>query len=82
MGRATAQLRAGTLNPPLNAMLATNTWWVSATLLPTLQILRHPTPPPLILIEELENGFDPRTIQLIVEEIRKVVKSGKTQIIF
>lgn len=46
-----------------------------------LALLRHPTPPPLIVIEELENGLAPRTLQLIVEEIRKVVKSGKTQII-
>jgi len=46
-----------------------------------LALLRHPKPPPLIVIEEIENGLDPRTIHLIVEEIRNVVESGKTQII-
>jgi predicted ATPase len=46
-----------------------------------LALLRHPKPPPLIVIEEIENGLDPRTIRIIIEEIRKVVKSGKTQII-
>ncbi|MEN8218162.1 MAG: AAA family ATPase [Pseudomonadota bacterium] len=46
-----------------------------------LALLRHPKPPPLIVIEEIENGLDLRTIYLIVEEIRKVVESGKSQII-
>jgi predicted ATPase len=46
-----------------------------------LALLRHPTPPPLIIIEELENGLDPRTISLVVDEIRNAVESGKTQII-
>jgi len=43
------------------------------------QLLRHPTPPPLIAIEEIENGLDPRTVHLLVEEIRVAVESGKTQ---
>lgn len=46
-----------------------------------LAVLRHPSPPPLILIDELENGLDPRTIHLIVEEIQNVVQSGRSQII-
>jgi len=46
-----------------------------------LAVLRHPKPPPLIVIEEIENGLDPRTINLIVEEIRSVVESGTSQII-
>lgn len=46
-----------------------------------LALLRHPSPPPLIVIEEIENGLDPRTIHLIVEEIRNAVESGKTQVI-
>jgi predicted ATPase len=46
-----------------------------------LALLRHPSPPPLIIIEELENGLDPRTINLLVEEIRQAIESGKTQII-
>jgi predicted ATPase len=46
-----------------------------------LSLLRHPFPPPLIIIEELENGLDPRTINLLVEEIRQAIESGKTQVI-
>ncbi|MCK5876775.1 MAG: ATP-binding protein, partial [Candidatus Marithrix sp.] len=46
-----------------------------------LALLRHPNPPPLIVIEEIENGLDPRTIRLMVEEICRIVKTGKTQII-
>lgn len=46
-----------------------------------LALLRHPSPPPLIVIEELENGLDPRTINLLIEEIRSAIDSGKTQII-
>jgi predicted ATPase len=46
-----------------------------------LALLRHPFPPPLIVIEELENGLDPRTINLLVEEIRQAIESGKTQVI-
>ncbi len=50
-------------------------------ILALLALLRHPEPPPLILIEELENGLDPRTMHLLVEEIRYAVESGRTQII-
>lgn len=46
-----------------------------------LALLRHPTPPPLIVIEEIENGLDPRTIHLLVEEIRNAVETGTSQII-
>lgn len=46
-----------------------------------LALLRHPNPPPLIVIEEIENGLDPRTIHLIVEEIRAAVDAGASQII-
>ncbi len=46
-----------------------------------LALLRHPEPAPLIVIEEIENGLDPRTMNLIVEEIRNVITLGKTQII-
>lgn len=59
--------------------------WLLSTgtmrLVALLALLRHPTPPPLIIIEEIENGLDPRTIHLIVEEIRNVVESGRSQII-
>jgi predicted ATPase len=46
-----------------------------------LALLRHPEPPPLIVIEEIENGLDPRTLSLIVDEIRNALEAGKTQII-
>jgi len=46
-----------------------------------LALLRNPDLPPLIVIEEIENGLDPRAIHLIVEEIRNVVESGRTQVI-
>lgn len=47
-----------------------------------LALFRHPEPPPVIIIEELENGLDPRTIHLIVEEIRMLVESGRSQVVF
>ena len=59
--------------------------WVISTgtirILALLAVLRHPEPSPLIIIEEIENGLDPRTIHLILEEIQAAVQSGKTQII-
>ena len=59
--------------------------WLLSTgtlrILALLALLRHPTPPPLIAIEEIENGLDPRTVHLIVEEIRNAVESGRTQVI-
>lgn len=50
-------------------------------ILALLAVLRHPTPPPLIVIEEIENGLDPRTINLILEEIHRTTEEGKTQVI-
>jgi len=41
-----------------------------------LAVLRHPEPPTVVFIEELENGLDPRTIHLIVDEIRSFIESG------
>jgi predicted ATPase len=59
--------------------------WLLSTgtlrMLALLALLRHPTPPPLIVVEEIENGLDPRSIHLIVEEIRNAVLSGTTQVI-
>jgi predicted ATPase len=46
-----------------------------------LALLRHPNPPSLIVIEELENGLDPRTLNLVIDEIRNALETGKTQII-
>ncbi len=58
-------------------MLSTGTLRVLAL----LALFRHPNPPPFIIIEEIENGLDPRSVQLIVEEIRRVTESGRSQII-
>ncbi len=59
--------------------------WMLSTgtlrMLALLALLRHPSPPPLIVVEEVENGLDPRSIHLIVEEIRNAVLSGITQVI-
>ena len=59
--------------------------WLLSTgtlrILALLALFRHPEPPPLIVIEELENGLDPRAIQFIAEEIRNVVESGRSQVI-
>ena len=59
--------------------------WLLSTgtlrILALLAVLRHPNPPPLILIEELENGLDPRTINLLVDEILSVTESGRIQVI-
>lgn len=59
--------------------------WLLSTgtlrILAILALLRDPDPPPLIVIEEIENGLDPRTINLIVSEVRSIVEEGKTQVI-
>jgi predicted ATPase len=59
--------------------------WLLSTgtlrMLALLALLRHPNPPPLIVVEEIENGLDPRSIHLIVEEIRSAVLSSVTQVI-
>lgn len=47
-----------------------------------LACLRHPQPPPVLVVEEIENGLDPRTIHLVVEEIQAAIAHGKTQVIF
>ncbi len=58
-------------------MLSTGTLRVLAL----LAVLRHPEPPPLIVVEEIENGLDPRSIHLLVEEIRTAVLGGITQVV-
>ncbi|AFZ61426.1 ATP-binding protein [Anabaena cylindrica FACHB-243] len=60
------------------------TWLLSTgtlRILALLAVLRHPQPAPLIVIEEIENGLDPRSIHLIVDEIRSLVETGTSQII-
>lgn len=60
-------------------------WLLSTGTLRVLAILaclRHPNPPPLLVIEEIENGLDPRTLNLLVEEFRAAAEAGTTQVIF
>lgn len=61
----------------LGSLLSTG----SLRILGILAMLNHPTPPPVIFIEEIENGLDPRTVHLLVEELRIAVSGKKTQII-
>jgi len=88
---------AGDLQPTLTSELERNVYlqltesdfkvpgWLLSTgtlrLVALLALLRHPTPPPLIVVEEIENGLDPRSIHLLVEEIRNAVLDGTTQVI-
>ena len=59
--------------------------WLLSTgtlrILALLAVLRHPTPPRVIIIEEIENGLDPRTVHMLVDEIRHFVESGLGQVI-
>ncbi len=59
--------------------------WLLSTgtlrILALLAVLHHPTPPGVIIIEEIENGLDPRTVHLLVDEIRYFVESGFGQVI-
>jgi len=70
------QMTEGTFKVP-GWLLSSGTLRVLAL----LAVLRHPNPPPLIVVEEIENGLDPRTINLLVEEMRAVVESGRSQIV-
>ncbi|HBX51254.1 MAG: hypothetical protein A2275_17840 [Bacteroidetes bacterium RIFOXYA12_FULL_35_11] len=47
-----------------------------------LAVLRNPKPAPVVVIEELENGLDPRTIFLVISEIRRFTKETGSQVIF
>lgn len=42
-------------------------------ILAILSILNSEITPPVIFIEEIENGFDPRTLNLVVEEMRSLI---------
>lgn len=59
--------------------------WLLSTgtlrLLALLAVLRHPSPPPVVVVEEIENGLDPRTLGLLVDEIRAAVDGGRMQVI-
>jgi predicted ATPase len=59
--------------------------WLLSTgtlrILALLALFRHPSPPSLIVIEEIENGLDPNTIHMLIDEISHVIKSGRSQVI-
>ena len=59
--------------------------WLFSTgtvrILALLAVLRHPQPPSVLFVEEIENGLDPQTIHLLVEEIRAFVQSGTGQVV-
>ena len=74
--QAYLQIAEGEFNVP-GWMLSTGTLRIAAL----LALFRHPAAPEVLFIEELENGLDPRTIGLIVEEIRSAVLSGRQQVI-
>jgi hypothetical protein len=58
--------------------------WMLSTgtlrLMGLLALLRHPSPPSLICVEEIENGLDPRTIHLLVSEILRATENERTQV--
>ena len=59
--------------------------WLLSTgtlrILALLALLHHPSPPPLIVVEEIENGLDPKSVYVIINEIRRAIEDSKTQII-
>ncbi|MBX7255941.1 MAG: AAA family ATPase [Candidatus Hydrogenedentes bacterium] len=59
--------------------------WLFSTgtlrILALLALLRSPSPPPLIAVEEIENGLDPRTTHLILDEIRTAIHDGRSQVL-
>ena len=53
----------------------------SLRVLPLIATLLDPDPPPVLFIEEVENGLDPRTVGLVVDLMRAAAQSGRTQVI-
>ena len=53
----------------------------SLRVLPLIATLLDPDPPPVVFIEEVENGLDPRTVGLVVDLMRAAANSGRSQII-
>jgi predicted ATPase len=50
-------------------------------ILALLAVLRHPKPPPVVFIEEIENGLDPRTLHLVVRELQRAAEGSGPQVI-
>lgn len=53
----------------------------SLRVLPLIATLLDPEPPPVVFIEEVENGLDPRTVGLVVDLMRAAASSGRSQVI-
>jgi predicted ATPase len=53
----------------------------SLRVLPLIATLLDPDPPPVLFIEEVENGLDPRTVGLVVDLMRAAAQGGRTQVI-
>ena len=53
----------------------------SLRVLPLIATLLDPEPPPVVFIEEVENGLDPRTVGLVVDLMRSAASSGRSQVI-
>ena len=41
-----------------------------------LALLRHPSPPSVLCVEEVENGLDPRTVHLVVDELLRLLSGS------
>lgn len=46
-----------------------------------LALLLHDNPPPLLCIEEVENGLDPWTLEYLLQELSGAINRGTTQVI-
>ena len=59
--------------------------WLFSTgtlrVLAIIALLKDPDPPPVIFIEEIENGLDPRTVGLVVDLLKEATGAGRTQVI-
>lgn len=53
----------------------------SLRVLPLIAALLDPDPSPVLFIEEVENGLDPRTVGLVVDLMKAVANSGRSQVI-
>jgi len=59
-------------------------WAMSAgtlRILALLSLLRDPEGPRLIAIDEIENGLDPRSVHLLISDIRSATEARHTQVI-
>jgi predicted ATPase len=50
-------------------------------ILALLSLFDTPNPPSILFVDEIENGLDPRTIGLLLNEIRNETTAGKMQVV-